>query len=100
MISQQIADALGTPQADPANKSCRSSVVLGILAIRERRLDVALAREVNAIAHLTNYCIANSIALHAQAAPAKTFLPRQQSHRLLLLNQLRQWRKRSLCKGN
>jgi hypothetical protein len=56
---------------EPENKS-----VLDVLAMRERRLDGALAREANAIDKLTEFCIADKSASHAQSvAAAAAFSP-------------------------
>ncbi len=61
---RQLVDALGATQANPENKSS-----LDVLALRERRNDAALIKVANAIANLTNFCIAKmSSALHAHAA--------------------------------
>ena len=49
----KLVNALGTTMNAPENKS-----VLDILAMRERRLDVALVRESNANSTLANFCVA------------------------------------------
>ena len=53
---RKLVDAIDTAMKAPENKS-----VLDILAVRERRLDVALVRELNAIANFTNFCIAERV---------------------------------------
>jgi hypothetical protein len=60
----KLVQALGTDVNLPENKS-----VLDILALKERRLDAALARESTTSANLTTFCVAESSVLQAQAAP-------------------------------
>jgi Mrp family chromosome partitioning ATPase len=56
---------------EPENKP-----VLDVLAMRERRLDAALAKEANAIDKLTEFCVADKSAAQAQsAAVAAAFSP-------------------------
>ena len=61
----KLVEALGTAVNLPENKG-----VLDILAVKERRLDAALARENTAAANLTAFCVAESSVLQAQAAAA------------------------------
>ena len=61
----ELVDALGIALNDPENKS-----VLDIHAMRERRLEAVLVREMNAIASHTNFCVAEKSVLHTQPAAA------------------------------
>ncbi len=54
---------------EPENKP-----VLDVLAMRERRLDVNLAREANAIEKLIEFCVADKSASHAQSVAAAVAL--------------------------
>jgi len=63
--TKEVKDTMNAPE----NKS-----VLGILAMRERRLDAALVREYNAISTLSHFCVAENGALQAQSAATATAL--------------------------
>jgi hypothetical protein len=67
----KLIDALGIALNAPENKS-----VLDILAMRDRRLEAALVTEANAIAVLTNFCLAENSVLRAQSATASAALPK------------------------
>ena len=56
-----LVHQLGLAVNEPENKP-----VLDVLAMRERRLDAALAREANAIEKLTEFCVADKSASQAQ----------------------------------
>ena len=60
---------LGTEQSKRENKPA-----LDVLDIKERRLDAARFREANAMKKITNFMIANSNALHEQAASFSTLI--------------------------
>jgi hypothetical protein len=62
---------IGFTVNEPENKG-----VLDVLAMREHRLDAALAREANAVQKLTEFCVTDKSASHAQlAAVAAAFAP-------------------------
>ena len=67
----KLVHQIGMTVNEPENK-----VVLDVLAMRERRFDAALAKEANALQKLTNFCVADKSASHAQsAAAAPAFAP-------------------------
>jgi hypothetical protein len=63
----KLVQQIGLTVNEPENKS-----VLDVLAMRERRLDAALAMETNAIEKLTEFCVADKSASQAQSAAAAT----------------------------
>ena len=60
-----LVHQIGLTVNEPENK-----VVLDVLAMRERRLDAALAGEANAVEKLIEFCVADKTASQAQAAEA------------------------------
>jgi len=63
----KLVQPIGLTMNEPENK-----VVLDVLAMRERRLDAALAREANAVEKLTEFCVADKSASQTQSAGAAT----------------------------
>jgi len=63
----KLVQPIGYTVNEPENKS-----VLDVLAMRERRLNAALARKANAIEKLVEFCVADKSVPHAQSAAATT----------------------------